>query len=61
MIEDGETREMCMQTMFRCFSAKKTAAFGIIKQLNETEMTLKEIFSMLYTIQNKNVKDSVLE
>lgn len=46
------------------FSAKKTSGFGIISLLKEGDVEIyppemKKYFSILYTIHNKNVKDSV--
>lgn len=44
------------------FSAKKTSGFGVIERLKENEIEVypenrKDIFSILYTKQNKTVKD----
>ncbi|MGC9046447.1 MAG: RAMP superfamily CRISPR-associated protein [Thermodesulfovibrio sp.] len=44
------------------FSAKKTSGFGMIERLEENEIEVcprdrKDIFSILYTKQNKTVKD----
>lgn len=64
--EDLEFLAKALNLMFYTygFSAKKTSGFGVIKKLEEDKVNIypkdkKEIFSMLYTEYNENVKDSV--